>query len=98
MDINGGWGVIMDCVAILVGRKGSKGLPGKNTMEICGRPISHYPMLAASNSKYVSDIFLSTDDQDLKNEAEIFNVQVIDRPEELCTDNAKLDDALFHGY
>jgi CMP-N-acetylneuraminic acid synthetase len=88
----------MDCVAILVGRKGSKGLPGKNTMEICGRPISHYPMLAASNSKYVSDIFLSTDDQDLKNEAEIFNVQVIDRPEELCTDNAKLDDALFHGY
>tara|TARA_B110001450_G_scaffold109495_1_gene103468 strand:- start:2524 stop:3270 length:747 start_codon:yes stop_codon:yes gene_type:complete len=88
----------MDCVAILVGRKGSKGLPGKNTMEICGRPISHYPMMAASNSKYVSDIFLSTDDQALKNEAEIFNVQVIDRPEELCTDTAKLDDALFHGY
>ena len=41
---------------------------------------------------------LNFDDQDLKNEAEIFNVQVIDRPEELCTDNAKLDDALFHGY
>ena len=64
----------MDCVAIVLGRKGSKGLPGKNTMEICGRPISHYPMLAASNSKYISDIFLSTDDEDIKIEAEVTNI------------------------
>ena len=45
--------------ALLMGRKGSKGLPGKNTMRICGRPISHYPILAALNSKYISNIFLS---------------------------------------
>ena len=88
----------MDCVAILLGRKGSKGIPGKNTMRICGRPISHYPMLAASNSKYISNIFLSTDDEDIKIEAENFNVQVIDRPKDLCTDDALLEDALIHGY
>lgn len=89
---------MMDCVAILLGRKGSKGIPGKNTMRICGRPISHYPILAASNSKYISNIFLSTDDEDIKIEAENFNLHVIERPKELCTDSALFEDALIHGY
>ena len=53
----------LDCIAILLGRKGSKGLPGKNTMNILGRPINHYPMLAAQNSRQVSDIYLTTDDE-----------------------------------
>jgi hypothetical protein len=88
----------MDCVAILLGRKGSKGVPGKNTMRIFGRPINHYPIIAASNSKYISDIFLSTDDEDIKNDAENFDLHLIDRPKELCTDSALFEDALIHGY
>ena len=31
----------MNTVAILLGRKGSKGLPGKNTMQLLGRPMLH---------------------------------------------------------
>ena len=89
---------MMDCVAILLGRKDSKGVPGKNTMKICGRPISHYPMMAASNSKYISDIFLSTDDEDIKIDVENFNLHFIDRPKDLCTDSALFEDALIHGY
>jgi len=89
---------MIDCVAILLGRKGSKGMPGKNTMRIFGKPISHYPMLAASNSKYISDIFLSTDDENIKIEAKNFNVHTINRPQELCTDAALFEDALIHGY
>ena len=56
----------VDCVALLLGRKGSKGLPGKNTMRVLERPISHYSIMAALNSKYVSDIYLSTDDETIK--------------------------------
>jgi CMP-N-acetylneuraminic acid synthetase len=89
---------MIDCVAILLGRKGSKGIPGKNTMNLCGKPISHYPMLAASNSKYISNIFLSTDDEDIKIESKKFNLHIIDRPKELCTDSALFEDALIHGY
>lgn len=88
----------MDCVAILLGRKGSKGVPGKNTMRIFGRPISHYPIIAASNSKYISDIFLSTDDDDIINDVKNFNLHLINRPKELCTDSALFEDALVHGY
>ena len=87
-----------DTIAILLGRKGSKGLPGKNTMTILGRPISHYSILAALNSNYVSDIYLSTDDQDLLLEAEKFQLHTIVRPAELCSDEALFEDALMHGY
>jgi len=88
----------VDCVALLLGRKGSKGLPGKNTMRIFEKPISHYSIMAALKSKYVSDIYLSTDDNKIKDDASEFDVKIIDRPLELCTDEALFEDALIHGY
>jgi CMP-N-acetylneuraminic acid synthetase len=88
----------LDSIAILLGRKGSKGLPGKNTMKILGRPISHYSIMAAQNSKYVSEIYVTTDDEDIMAEASRFDLNIIERPDELCTDAALFEDALIHGY
>jgi CMP-N-acetylneuraminic acid synthetase len=88
----------LDSVAIILGRKGSKGLPGKNTMSILGRPISHYSIMAALNSQYVSDVYVSTDDEVIQAEAGKFKVHIIDRPDELCSDSALFEDALYHGY
>ena len=88
----------LDCIAVLLGRKGSKGLPGKNTMDILGRPISHYSIMAAQNSKYVSDIYVTTDDENIMAEARKFNIEVIERPDYLCSDEALFEDALIHGY
>ena len=84
----------LDTIAILLGRKGSKGLPGKNTMQLLGRPISHYPIMAALNSRTVSDIFVTTDDEAIAAEARKFDLTVIDRPAHLCTDEALFEDAL----
>jgi CMP-N-acetylneuraminic acid synthetase len=85
-------------IAILLGRKGSKGLPGKNTMNILGRPCLHYPILAAIHSRHVDEIFVSTDDDAIKAEAGTFDLDIIDRPPELCTDSALFEDALLHAY
>ena len=46
--------------AIIIGRGGSTGLPGKNLMKILGRPLMHYPILASLNSKKVNNIYLSS--------------------------------------
>ena len=54
--------------AILIGRGGSTGLPGKNIMKILGRPLMHYPILAALNSKYINNVYLSTDDNEIAKE------------------------------
>ncbi len=88
----------LDAIAVILGRKGSKGLPGKNTMKLLGRPISHYPIMAAIRSRYVSDIFVTTDDESIAAEARRFDLTVIDRPADLCTDEALFEDALIHGY
>lgn len=88
----------LDCIAVLLGRKGSKGLPGKNTMQILGRPISHYSIMAALNSKYVSEIYVTTDDENIMAEARSFDLEVIERPDYLSNDAALFEDALIHGY
>ena len=84
--------------ALLMGRKGSKGLPGKNTMLILGRKVMHYPLMAAQNSIHVEHIFTSTDDEEIAEESKKNGSQLITRPPELCTDTALFEDALRHGY
>ena len=86
--------------ALLMGRKGSKGLPGKNTMLILGRKVMHYPLMAAQNSIHVEHIFTSTDDEEIAEESKKYGSQLITRPPEFlvalmcnaCTVNAALID------
>jgi len=39
-------------IAIIIGRKDSKGFPGKNLYPALGRPLSFYPMKAAKDCHY----------------------------------------------
>ena len=84
--------------ALLLGRKGSVGFPGKNTVEILGRKLAEYPIIHCKNSNYVDKIYLSTDDPKLKDIAKIHSVEIIDRPDYLCTNEALGEDAYKHGY
>lgn len=85
-------------VAIMLGRKGSKGFPGKNLIPILGRPMMMYPLLAASNSRYVEQTFVTTDDPEIMELSAREGANVIERPPELCTDEALFEDALVHAY
>ena len=52
-------------VAILIGRGGSVGLPNKNVYPLLNRPLMSYPLLAAQNSKFVDDVYVSTDSKEI---------------------------------
>jgi hypothetical protein len=84
--------------ALLLGRKGSVGFPGKNHFKVFGHSLSWYPMNAALLSKSVDKVYLSTDDEDLMTLAEETGVEVIKRPDYLCTKEALGEDAFKHGY
>src|SRR5579859_1495997 len=84
--------------ALMLGREGSRGFPGKNTTQILGRPLMAYPILAAKGSKNVSRVYVSTDAPAIKDIAREFGARVIDRPAELCTPQALGEDAFAHGY
>ena len=84
--------------ALLLGRKGSIGFPGKNTFRVLGRPMASYPMRAAHQATLVDTGYLSTDDPELMALARNEGFEVIERPPELCTPAALGEDAFVHGY
>ena len=84
--------------ALLLGRKGSKGFPGKNTVPVLGQPLAWYPMRTAKAVKEIDRIFLSTDDSDLMEIANGLDVEIIERPKYLADDQALGEDAYVHGY
>ena len=75
--------------ALLIGRGGSVGLPGKNTMTVVGRPLMEYPILAAKNGRCVDKVYLSTDSKDIADTGRRLGVEIIDRPPRLATKSAK---------
>ncbi len=88
----------MEAISICIGRKGSKGLPGKNTMSIRGNPMGFYSMNAAKNSKYIKNMFISTDDPILEKLGKKLNHKVLYRPKELANSSALGEDVFAHSY
>ncbi|MBF0587628.1 MAG: cytidylyltransferase [Magnetococcales bacterium] len=85
-------------VALMLGREGSTGFPGKNLMKVRGRRLMEYPLLAAKASKHIDAFYISTDSPGIKKVGRKHGVQIIDRPDYLCTKEALGDDAYVHGY
>lgn len=83
--------------ALLIGRKGSVGFPGKNLKPILGHPLAWYPMQAALSCSLVDNVFISTDDAQLMALAEELGVQIIKRPDYLCSKNSLAEEAFKHG-
>ncbi len=83
--------------ALLIGRKGSVGFPGKNLYPVLGQPLAIYPMMAAASSKFIDKVYLSTDCEDLMRLAVENDIEIIKRPKELGTHEAKGLDVFIHG-
>ncbi|MFB3785610.1 MAG: cytidylyltransferase domain-containing protein [bacterium] len=84
--------------ALMIGREGSTGFPGKNLYPVLGRPLCAYPLLAAKQSRGVDRLYVSTDSPRIKEIAREYGAEIIERPPELCTAAALGEDAFAHGY
>lgn len=87
----------MRALAIILGRAGSKGVPGKNFAPVAGKPCALWTIEAARNSKAVQDIVVSSDDARLLELAKSLNGIAIERPADLANDHARIDDAARHA-
>jgi len=75
--------------AIIPARGGSKGLPKKNVLTLGGKPMIAWTIEAALNSKYVSDVIVSTDDEEIADIAIKYGAQIpFMRPPKLATDDS----------
>lgn len=84
-------------IAIIPARGGSKRLPGKNIMLLNGIPLlAHSILYAKANSEIISDVYISTDDTQIKEIAIEYGAKVIDRPKYLSGDLEPTVSALKH--
>lgn len=81
----------MKVLAVIPARAGSKGIPNKNIRLIGGQPLVYYAIRNALNSKYITDIVVSTDSWEVQIIAKQMGVNCIWRQSELCGDDVTLD-------
>lgn len=84
--------------ALLLGREGSQGFPGKNVTNVLGAPLVSYPIRAALGASLIDRVYVSTDSPTIKDIATELGAEVIDRPAELATSASLSDDSYIHGY
>jgi len=91
-------GTLTDTLFVITARGGSKGLPGKNIKDLCGKPLIAYSIDVAR--AFVSDenICVSTDSLEIIEVVEKYGLKVpFVRPAELASDTASSNDVLVHA-
>ena len=86
----------MKILGFIPARGGSKGLPGKNKKMMLGKPLIAHTIETALLSN-LTDIVVSSDDDDILEIAKKYNVKVIKRPDELSGDLAPTLPVMTHA-
>lgn len=88
----------MKTLVLIPARGGSKGIPGKNTRLLEGKPLLHYSIDIARCFFEDADICLSTDADYILESARETGLDVpFRRPEVLASDTAKSSDVILHA-
>lgn len=85
----------MKSVSIILARGGSRGIPRKNIIDLCGKPLLAYSIEASLKSD-VSETWVSTEDVEIAKIAEELGARVLKRPAEIAGDTSASEDALLH--
>tara|TARA_A100001011_G_C14305293_1_gene842786 strand:+ start:2015 stop:2707 length:693 start_codon:yes stop_codon:yes gene_type:complete len=83
-------------LAVVPARSGSKRLPKKNILSLCGKPLISWSIDAAIKSRYLDKIVVTSDDDMILDIANKHGVHAIKRPDELASDSATSYDVVKH--
>lgn len=75
-------------IAIIPARGGSKGIPRKNLLKISNKTLVSWSVEFALSCPSITDVFVSTEDNEIADEAINAGAQVIERPAALASDDA----------
>ncbi len=86
-------------LAVIPARGGSKGIPRKNLCEIAGTSLVGHAVKTARSVKWIDQIVVSTDDEEIAGEGRKYGAQVpFMRPPELAGDKAGSADMWAHAW
>ncbi len=87
----------MTTFVVILARAGSKGLPDKCVLPLCGRPVLDYTLEDAHQCQFVVLVILSTDSPQAAAVALNDRAEVVERTPELAADTAPVDAAVRHA-
>jgi len=88
----------MKILAIIPARGGSKGVPGKNIKLLNGKPLLAYTSEIALQSKYLTEVVVSTEDEQIIEVAKSLGIKFpFIRPVVLSQDNTPTIDVIIHA-
>jgi len=84
-------------LAIIPARGGSKRLPCKNVLDLKGKPLIAWSIEAGLKSKYIDEVMVTTDDDEIIEIAKTFKANVpFKRPNFLASDHATRSEVIRH--
>lgn len=83
-------------LAVIPARGGSKRLPRKNVLDLCGKPLIAWSIEAALKSLYIDKVVVSSDDEEILDISEFFGASILKRPNVLASDVATTFDTIKH--
>ena len=88
---------LMNILGLIPARAGSKSIPGKNLVELGGRPLIAWTIEAAINSS-LSKVVVSTDSNEIAAECKSLGAEVpFMRPEKISQDDSLSIDVVVHA-
>lgn len=84
-------------VAIILARGGSKGIPRKNIVEFCGKPLIVWTIEQLQQAKVVDSIWVSSDSEKILSISRSCEVETIHRPDEISNDAATSESGWLHA-
>lgn len=82
-------------ISLIPARKGSKGIPNKNLINLCGKPLISYA-IEASKQSAVNETWVSSDSDEILNVSKNLGAKTIKRPSRFSDDSATSESALLH--
>jgi YrbI family 3-deoxy-D-manno-octulosonate 8-phosphate phosphatase len=83
--------------AIIPARGGSKGVPRKNVLPLCGKSLIAWTVCAAREAQLVDRVIVSTDDAEIAQVAERHGASIVWRPADISGDRASSESVLLHA-
>lgn len=85
----------MEILAVIPARGGSKGIPRKNVRLIGGKPLIYYAIHNAQQCGLITDVAVSSDDEEILTIAENYHAVALNRSSALAQDAVTLDPVIF---
>ena len=87
----------MKIICIIPARGGSKGIPNKNIIDFCGKPLLQWTIEQAKSSKYINEVYVTSDSVEIRDIATDLNCYPIRRPMDISGDTNSSESALIHA-